>query len=207
MMPPDDALLRPPLAAVRDVPERDLVAPARGAGATTNSWSGAGDDERIARRAIDIGRRTALGVLAGDRATADDVAKEVAIGALRHARRLRDPRALDGWLYRVAVRKALRALRRGGRRREAEHRHAARGPAWAEDDPALDELGCLLAGLPDRQRAALTLRYAHDLDDERIAAALGCRVGTVRALLSRGRAAVRARLTPNDSDDPGASDA
>jgi DNA-directed RNA polymerase specialized sigma24 family protein len=37
----------------------------------------------------------------------------------------------------------------------------------------------------------LALRYVHDLSDEEIASALGCRVGTAHALLSRGREALR----------------
>jgi RNA polymerase sigma factor (sigma-70 family) len=49
----------------------------------------------------------------------------------------------------------------------------------------------LLADLPPKQRAALTLRYLHDLPDDAIAAALGCRPGTVRSPLSRGREAIR----------------
>jgi RNA polymerase sigma-70 factor (sigma-E family) len=49
----------------------------------------------------------------------------------------------------------------------------------------------LLGGLPERQRAALVLRYFHDLSDEEIAAHLDCRVGTVRSLISRGIAAMR----------------
>jgi DNA-directed RNA polymerase specialized sigma24 family protein len=57
---------------------------------------------------------------------------------------------------------------------------------------ALGEALALLAGLPPTQRAALTLRYVHDLTDDEIADALGCRPGTVRSLLSRGRAALRA---------------
>lgn len=54
-----------------------------------------------------------------------------------------------------------------------------------------DELWTMLRGLPDRQRAALVLRYFHDLPDEQIGAALGCREGTVRSLISRGLAALR----------------
>jgi DNA-directed RNA polymerase specialized sigma24 family protein len=48
--------------------------------------------------------------------------------------------------------------------------------------------------MPARQRAALTLRYVHDLPDTAIARALKCRPGTVRSLLSRGRDAVRAAV-------------
>lgn len=54
-----------------------------------------------------------------------------------------------------------------------------------------DELWGLLRMLPDRQRAALVLRYFHDLPDEEIGAALGCRLGTVRSLISRGLSALR----------------
>jgi RNA polymerase sigma-70 factor (ECF subfamily) len=45
--------------------------------------------------------------------------------------------------------------------------------------------------VPPKQRVALVLRYVHDLSDVQIAGALGCRVGTAHALLSRGRAALR----------------
>jgi RNA polymerase sigma-70 factor (sigma-E family) len=49
----------------------------------------------------------------------------------------------------------------------------------------------MLAGLSGRQRAALVLRFFHDLDDHEIADALECRVGTVRSLVSRGLVALR----------------
>lgn len=49
----------------------------------------------------------------------------------------------------------------------------------------------LLATLPDRQRAALVMRFFEDLADEEIAATLGCRLGTVRSLVSRGLATLR----------------
>ena len=49
----------------------------------------------------------------------------------------------------------------------------------------------LLATLPDRQRAALVMRYFEDLADAEIAESLGCRLGTVRSLISRGLAALR----------------
>jgi RNA polymerase sigma-70 factor (sigma-E family) len=51
----------------------------------------------------------------------------------------------------------------------------------------------LLLTLPERQRAALVLRYFHDLPDAEIAPALGCREVTVRSLISRGLATLRTR--------------
>jgi Sigma-70 region 2 len=64
-------------------------------------------DDRVARRALHVARRTALGVL-GDTEAAADVAQDVAITAVRRAGSLRDPAALDAWLHRIAVRAALR---------------------------------------------------------------------------------------------------
>ena len=49
----------------------------------------------------------------------------------------------------------------------------------------------LLETVSGRQRAALVLRYFHDLPDDEIAASLGCRVGTVRSLISRGLESLR----------------
>ena len=136
-----------------------------------------------------MARRTALGVL-GDREAAADVAQDVAITAVRKADRLRDPAALDAWLHRVAVRTALREAKRGRARRAAELAHHQSRNGWGRED-SLGGALALLAGLPARQRAALTLRYVHDLPDDAIGRALGCQPGTVRSLLSRGREALR----------------
>ena len=57
-----------------------------------------------------------------------------------------------------------------------------------------DEIWAGLRRLPERQRAALVLRFFDDVSDEDAAAALGCRVGTVRSLISRGLAALREQM-------------
>jgi len=62
-----------------------------------------------------------------------------------------------------------------------------------------DEIWTLLRGLPERQRAALVLRYFHDLPDAEIADALHCRAGTVRSLISRGLAAMREQAERADA--------
>ena len=89
------------------------------AGALAASRADALSDEHVAGRALQVARRTALGVL-GDAEAAADIAQDVAITAVRRAGSLRDPAALDGWLHRIAVRAALREARRAGRRRAAE---------------------------------------------------------------------------------------
>ena len=149
------------------------------------------DPSAVAAHALKVARTTALGIL-GDRDAAADVAQEVAITAVANIARLRDPGALDAWLRRITVRRALEYARRNQRRRQAELAHENGRPVAAGADAVAEALD-VLAGLPPAQRAALTLRYVHDLTDEQIARALGRRPGTVRSLLSRGRATVRAK--------------
>jgi RNA polymerase sigma factor (sigma-70 family) len=149
---------------------------------------------QLAARALSVARATALGVL-GDHAAAEDVAQEVAIVAVQRARSLRDPAKLDAWLHKVAVRKAIDETRRRKRRETVALTEAQHPPAREPLEQAL----ALLAPLPPRQRAALTLRYVHDLPDDAIARALGCRPATVRSLLSRGREALRQTLETEDA--------
>ena len=49
----------------------------------------------------------------------------------------------------------------------------------------------VLATLPERQRAALVLRFYADLPGNEIATILGCREGTVKSLIHRGLARLR----------------
>jgi RNA polymerase sigma factor (sigma-70 family) len=48
-----------------------------------------------------------------------------------------------------------------------------------------------LRRLPDRQRAAIVLRYFEDLPERDTAELLGCSVGTVKSSVSRGLARLR----------------
>jgi RNA polymerase sigma-70 factor (sigma-E family) len=64
-----------------------------------------------------------------------------------------------------------------------------------------DQIWAGLRLLPQRQRAALVLRFFEDLSDEQTAAALGCRVGTVRSLISRGLATLRGQMAEVHRDD------
>jgi RNA polymerase sigma-70 factor (sigma-E family) len=111
------------------------------------------------------------------------------------------------------VRRALINAFISGRRRPAsrvlplvaEHEQVCGSDPFA----ALDDrsaLWPLLLSLPERQRAALVLRFYVDLPDAEIAASLGCREVTVRSLVSRGLATLRrqqAHLSPTpDSGGP-----
>ena len=54
-----------------------------------------------------------------------------------------------------------------------------------------DEIGDALAVRQSRQRAALVLRFYHDLSEAETAAALGCRRGTVKSRVARALARLR----------------
>ena len=146
------------------------------------------DRTLIAARALSIGRSTALGVL-GDAAAAEDVAQEVAIVAIQRARRSRTPRSSTPGCTRSPS--ARRSTRPAG---ASDGPTVPLEPHHDPPDRPLDHALSVLAPLPPRQRAALTLRYVHDLPDDAIARALGCRPATVRSLLSRGREALRETL-------------
>lgn len=64
-----------------------------------------------------------------------------------------------------------------------------------------DQIWAGLRLLSQRQRAALVLRFFEDLTDEQTAAALGCRVGTVRSLISRGLATLREQMAEVPRND------
>jgi RNA polymerase sigma-70 factor (ECF subfamily) len=59
-------------------------------------------------------------------------------------------------------------------------------------------LSAALRELPPRQRSAVVLRFAEDLSEQQVAAALNCSVGTVKSLTSRGLARLREDGVLND---------
>lgn len=71
---------------------------------------------------------------------------------------------------------------------------SAERPTQRDEAAEVDERMALwreLGVLTERQRAAIVLRFFHDLPDDEVAGVLDCRVGTVRSLISRALAALR----------------
>jgi RNA polymerase sigma-70 factor (sigma-E family) len=113
--------------------------------------------------------------------------------------------------YQLAyVRKAVVNRYLAGRRRlSATEVHFDEARERASDRPVIrdrtaevDEritLWATLGELSERQRAALVLRFFHDLPDDEVAGVLECRVGTVRSLISRALSTLR--VTGNFADD------
>jgi RNA polymerase sigma-70 factor (sigma-E family) len=143
-------------------------------------------------------------VLAGQRATAEDLAQEVLIRV--HARwdtigQLDRP---ELYVRKMILneflswrRRSWRLIPSGGTElaRDAVPDHA---DGYAEHQALLAEI----AKLPRRQRAVLVLRYFEDRPDAEIAELLGCAPGSVRAYASRGLTALRVELRPPSGPAP-----
>ncbi|MTD12817.1 SigE family RNA polymerase sigma factor [Nakamurella sp. YIM 132087] len=136
------------------------------------------------------------GVLTGDRQLAHDVLADALIAA--HARWSRIATLDHPLAYvRRMVTTTFLADRRKVTRRRTDPTDDPTMLDQAVPDPSetvqrRDETSRLLALLPDRQRAALVLRYYLDLPDPAIADVLGCAPATVRSHISQALAALRA---------------
>lgn len=178
------------------------------------------DDSELARRAKTDRQAFALfyrrhyAVMAsyilrrvGDVHLTEDLTAETFMAVLKYLPRYRD-RGLPirAWLYRIAANTVNRWVRR-------ERKQIARSLTDLEMAESADQVLAVPASqhrdgrgdseharlalltLPPKFQAVLTLHYLEGLNLEEVAAALGCRLGTVKSRLSRGRDALRQRLT------------
>ena len=120
--------------------------------------------------------------------TAQDLLQETMLRAWKAVARLTEGSNERAWLYRIATNASLNHQRARSRERAALARHAAElaantdhpdGAAGEERDRA--GLWAEVARLPERQRLALSLRVADELDYEEIAARIGGTAEAARA--------------------------
>ena len=134
-------------------------------------------------------------LLTGDRALAEDLVQDAfarLVGRLQH---LRDRGAFGAYLRRTIVNLATSHFRRRRVERAYLERLAAATSAVTNDNDDLDEaMHRVLLRLPQRQRAAIVLRFYEDLSDVQTAEILRCSAGNVRSLVSRGMASLREAL-------------
>lgn len=135
-------------------------------------------------------------LLTGSRESADDIAQEAFIRAIGRLAHLRDQSAFGSYLRRTVV----NITRTRFRRRKVEARYLQReaysnlATSSTTEVGYLDGLQRALLRLPQRQRAAIALRFYEELRDHEIAETLGCAETTVRSLVSRGLASLRTEL-------------
>jgi RNA polymerase sigma-70 factor (sigma-E family) len=142
-------------------------------------------------------------VLAGDRASAEDIVQEVLIRAHQHWDRIGSLDRPEFYIRKMVVNEFLSSRRRlwrllpSGRGSELGDRPVP-DPAdrYVEHDALLAEL----RKLPRRQRAVLVLRYYEGLPDAEIAELLGCAPSTVRKCASRAFATLRIELSSGSAE-------
>jgi len=122
-------------------------------------------------------------LLLGSQHIAEEVVQDCFLRLQPRFETLDDP---AGYLHRSVVNGCRSVMRR--QRRERDHLRATPGVA---SELGARELLDALGVLPERQRAALVLRYYADLPGSEIASILGCREGTVKSLIHRGLAKLR----------------
>jgi RNA polymerase sigma factor (sigma-70 family) len=136
-----------------------------------------------------------LYVALGSLPEAEDVVQDAFAQAYRRWPKIRRYDEPAAWVRRVALNLASNRRRSLGRRDHAVARIA--GGLRVEPDLSTEllELTEALGALPFDQRTALMLHHVAGLPVAAIAAELGIPDGTVKARLSRGRAALRERLS------------
>jgi RNA polymerase sigma-70 factor, ECF subfamily len=121
----------------------------------------------------------------------DDVLQETWLRVVRSAARFDPRRRFTTWLFQIAV----NLCRDWHRSPPPEPHDPATLDGTAPDgiarrDAAIDA-SRLLAALPEAQRAAVLLRYYHDLPEEEVAAILDCPRGTVKSRLHHAMATLQ----------------
>jgi RNA polymerase sigma-70 factor (ECF subfamily) len=129
--------------------------------------------------------------ITGDGESGRDAVQTAFAIAVRERRSFRREGAVEAWLWRIVVNEAKRL------RREPTHLPLDEAfEAATNGQSAGDELGvrAFLAALPERQRAAVFLRYHADLGYRQISEILDVEVGTVSATLSAAHTTLRKSL-------------
>jgi RNA polymerase sigma-70 factor (ECF subfamily) len=118
-----------------------------------------------------------------DRERAEDITQDAFVELLRRWRKISRYDRPGAWVRRIAVRMAIREVRRERRRPDVELEAAL--PTVAE--PADADLRRAIRGLPPMQRAAVVLFYFEDRPTAELSDILGCSDATVRVHLYRAR--------------------
>lgn len=143
----------------------------------------------------------------GDLERARDVVQETFLRLCRTPRERVEPR-LAGWLFEVCRNVALDVRRKDGGGPVANQVEAPE-PTSPERDPAAQaagrEVGAhvlrALAGLPEKQREVLELRFAGGLSYKEIGQATGHSLGNVGYLIHAGLCALRTRLSGDELEE------
>ena len=143
-----------------------------------------------------------------NRAVAEELAQEVFLRVYRSRSTYEPTAKFTTWLFRIATHLALNSLRDGKYQRsearldtensEAPARQVSDGRPSVEQvmvyQTRLEEVRQAVAGLPDKQRAAVLMHKYEEMEYSQIARVLNCSESAVKSLLFRAYETLRARL-------------
>jgi RNA polymerase sigma-70 factor (ECF subfamily) len=138
--------------------------------------------------------------LGHDRQISEDLTQETFLQAWRHIGQLRDGRALNGWLYRIAgnVSRLYWRRRKGKEPTSAERIDVPESRGGEHDKISRnEELGQLknaVARLPWKLRQTIVLHYMEHLTIAQAAEAAGVRQGTFKSRLNRALKVLREQV-------------
>jgi RNA polymerase sigma-70 factor (ECF subfamily) len=160
-------------------------------------------DQEAFRVLVDRHRTVLFGtayLMTRDRDLAEDAVQQALVQMWRHLPGLRLRGSLKSWLVRIVVNEV-------NQQRRQKHIPAVPLDQMPDVADGSDDVLAALVGderrrglrralgmLPPEQREAVVLRYYSELTVPEIAAAMGCREGTVKSRLSRGLESLRKML-------------
>lgn len=122
-----------------------------------------------------------------DPGTAEDIAQEGFLAAIRALDRFDRRRPFGPWLHRIVVNRAIDAARARKLRREVVYADIPEPSALESNlDSSIEELVGALSLLSPEQRAVIVLRHLLDYAPKEIAKLLNLPRGTVNSRLRRG---------------------
>ncbi|GGB82644.1 hypothetical protein N798_09720 [Knoellia flava TL1] len=140
--------------------------------------------------------------LTGERTAAEDLSQEALATVVRKWGRVAQAQSSTAYARQIVVNTFLSQKRkRWSREVVSDDVVQELGPVSADHADTVvtrDALLVALAGLPPRQRAAVTLRYFEDLPDAAVAEVMGCTVGTVRSTIHHALATLRSGAVARD---------
>jgi RNA polymerase sigma-70 factor (ECF subfamily) len=143
-----------------------------------------------------------------NQAVAEELAQEVFLRVYRSRATYEPTAKFTTWLFRIATHLALNSLRDGKNERSQERLDddSAELPVRQVSDrkptveqsmvyqARLDEVRRAVAGLPEKQRAAVLMHKYEEMEYSQIAKVLSCSESAVKSLLFRAYETLRARL-------------